>query len=79
MYFGRDRARPAASARSLLPVGEDDRRRDREGIGRKTPAFRPSVEVAAHAWKLLSSQSFKAFDDDVDNVSVALDLAMRSE
>ena len=39
VYFGRNRARPAANARSLLPVGEDDRCRDREGIGRKTPAF----------------------------------------
>jgi hypothetical protein len=26
-------------ARSLLPVGEPARRRDRQGIGRKTPAF----------------------------------------
>ena len=47
-YFGRNRARPTANARSLLPVGEDDRRRDREGIDRKTPAFqeiRPQREV----------------------------------
>jgi hypothetical protein len=39
VYFGRNQARPAASARSLLPVGEHARRRDRAGIGRKTPTF----------------------------------------
>ena len=43
-YFGRNRARPASSTRSLLPVGEDDRRWPREGIGRKTPAFELPVD-----------------------------------
>jgi Tir chaperone protein (CesT) family len=36
MFFVRERARPVASARSVLYVREHRRRRDREAIGRKT-------------------------------------------
>jgi len=39
VYFGRDRARPPAGRGAVLMYGDDPRRRDREGIGRKTPAF----------------------------------------
>ena len=39
VYFGRNRARPAASRAERTSVREHARRRDREGIGRKTPAF----------------------------------------
>src|SRR5579859_3118324 len=38
-YFGRDRASPPAGRGVVLPYGDDPRRRDREGIGRNTPAF----------------------------------------
>jgi hypothetical protein len=39
VYFGRNRARPSAGRGAVLPYGDDPRRRDREGIDRKTPAF----------------------------------------
>jgi methyl-accepting chemotaxis protein len=39
VYFGRDRASPLAGRGAVLTYGDDPRRRDREGIGRKTPAF----------------------------------------
>ena len=38
-YFGRNQARPAASRAERTTVREHDRRRDREGIDRKTTAF----------------------------------------
>src|SRR6202142_1162502 len=41
VYFGRARARPAAGRGAVLTYGDDPRRRDREGIGRKTS---PSLE-----------------------------------
>src|ERR1700690_1470949 len=37
VYFGRARARPSAGRGAVLTYGDDPRRRDREGIGRKTP------------------------------------------
>ena len=39
VYFGRNQARPAASRAERTTVREHARRRDREGIDRKTPAF----------------------------------------